>query len=285
MEFEEPLVSVICISFNHSRFVREALDSVVDQTYPRVELIVVDDASTDDSAAVIKDWIAAHPQTRFLPLHLNGGNCRAFNTGLREAKGKYVIDLSADDVLMPDRITKGVALLESRPEAGVQFSDAELIDSAGRHLGFHSDRFPHGTVPQGKIFSELLARYFINSPTMMMRKELLDSLGGYDESLAYEDFDFWIRSAKRTEYTYLPEALVRRRTLPLSMGKQQYTLRSRQARSTLIVCRKALTLCSDALEFRGLRTRIAYEMRQALRVGNFSLAWDYFRLLRKVPGY
>lgn len=280
-----PVVTVICICYNHERFVREALDSVVKQTYPHVELIVVDDASTDNSVAVIKDWVAVHPQTRFLSLNLNGGNCRAFNTGLREAKGKYIIDLSADDVLMPERITKGVALLESHPEAGVQFSDAELIDSAGRSLGFHSDRFPHSTIPQGRIFSALLARYFINSPTMMMRKELLDALGGYDESLAYEDFDFWIRSAKRTAYMYLPEVLVRKRTVPLSMGKQQYKLRSRQARSTLIVCQKALALCSDALEFRALRTRITYELRQALRVGDFSLAWDYFGLLRKVPGY
>ena len=273
-----PLVSVVCLSYNHGRFVREALDSVIGQTWPQIELIIVDDASTDNSVAVIEDWLKSHPETRFMPLKNNQGNCKAFNMGLREARGKYVIDLSADDVLRPNRVARGVDLLENHADTGVQFSDAELIDESGNHIGFHSDRFPHDTIPQGWVFRDVLARYFINSPTMMMRKSLLDELGGYDESLAYEDFDFWIRSARRTQYAYIPEPLMRRRVVTSSMGKQQYRPKSIQQRSTLAVCMKAAKLCKDPEDFRALRKRIGFELRQAIRTADLSLALSYMNL-------
>jgi glycosyltransferase involved in cell wall biosynthesis len=273
-----PQVSVICISYNHGLFVREALDSVAGQTYAPVELLIVDNGSTDNTVSVIRDWMVFHPGARFFPQEKNRGICKAFNLALDKAQGKYIIDLSADDVLLPNRVERGVALLEQRPEVGVQFSDAELIDPKGNTLGLHSDRFPHAGIPQGKIFREILTRYFINSPTMMMRRSLLVDLGGYDERLAYEDFDFWVRSTPQTHYAYLPETLVRRRVLPGSMGKEQHRKGSTQSLSTLAVCRKAHALCTAAEDFRALRTRVSYELRQALRLGSLSLAFAYIRL-------
>lgn len=278
----EPRVSVICLCFNHAQFVCESLDSVIHQTYPQVELIVVDDASSDNSVAVIREWLLHHEGVEFLAINENVGNCQAFNMGLRRATGKYIIDLSGDDRLTPSRIERGVAIMEMHPEVGVQFSDAELIDEAGKHLGFHSDRFPHTTIPQGEVFREVLSRYFINSPTMMIRKSLFDELEGYDESLAYEDFDFWVRSSQRTHYAYLPEPLVQRRMVTSSMGKRQYAPNSAQQWSTLKVCRKALALCRDREDRMALRRRTGFEFRQALRTGNLSLAWQYVGLWREI---
>ena len=217
-----PLVSVVCLSYNHERFVQQAVQSVFDQTYSNIQLIVVDDFSSDSSMEAIRKAIAKSPETEIIRMEKNLGNCRAFNRGLQSVRGQYVIDLSADDILVPTRIEKGVALLEQDPGFGVQFSDAAIIDEDGKRKGFHSDAFPHATIPSGSIFSEILGRYFINSPTMMIRKSVLDELGGYDESLAYEDFDFWVRSSRRWKYVYTPEALVSRRNLKTSMGKRQY---------------------------------------------------------------
>lgn len=276
-------VSVICLCYNHARFVREALQSVLDQTYAPIELIVVDDGSTDGSREVIAEFAAQHPQIIFLPSSANQGNCPAFNIGLRIATGEYVIDLAADDCLLPARVERGVALMEAHPECGVQFSDAIIIDAEGGTLGLHSDRFPHTTIPQGKIFRDILSRYFINSPTMMIRKSLLDALGGYDESLAYEDFDFWVRSSPRTHYLYIPEPLVQRRVLPTSMGKQQYGRKSAQQLSTFRVCEKALGLCSGAEDLAALKKRVYFELRKSVQVGAFGLAWDYMKLWRKIP--
>jgi len=278
-----PIVSVVCLCYNHAPFIREALESVLSQTYKPIELIIVDDASTDGSIDIIQQWIKSHDEVPFIANPTNLGNCKAFNRGLALANGKYIIDLSGDDRLAVERVRRGVMVMEERPEVGVQFSDAELIDEAGRHLGFHSDRFSHTSIPQGKIFRDILSRYFINSPTMMIRKSLLDELGGYDESLSYEDFDFWVRSSPKTDYIYIAEALVQRRVLRDSMGKQQYGRGSAQQQSTLTVCRKALGLCNSREDYQALRRRVNYELRQSLRFGNWYQAWSYYSLLRNIP--
>ena len=278
-----PLVSVICLCYNHARFVRAALQSVIDQTYSPIELMVIDDSSTDDSANIIAEFVSQHPEIVFIHLPVNRGNCHAFNKGLARANGKYVIDLAADDILLPDRVDLGVALMEANPNCGVQFSDSEIIDEEGHPLGFHSDRFPHSTIPSGKIFTELLSRYFINSPTMMVRKSLLDELRGYDESLAYEDFDFWVRSAQGTDYLYIPKALIRKRTVKNSLGNLQHSRNSIQQSSTLKVCLKAEALCKSPEEFQALKKRVAYELKRAVVAVSPGLAWGYIKLLGRLP--
>src|SRR5688500_3802276 len=102
----DPLVSVICLCYNQARFIREAVASVFAQSYRNVELIIVDDASTDNSASVIRAMVAENPAIRCLLLNQNVGNCKAFNKGLTLSKGDYIIDLAADDVLVPQRIER-----------------------------------------------------------------------------------------------------------------------------------------------------------------------------------
>ena len=274
-----PLVSVVCLCYNHARFVEEAIQSVLNQRYSNVQLIVIDDHSTDKSIEAIDKFISGNKAVEFIPLPSNLGNCRAFNIGLEKAKGDFIIDLAGDDVLMPDRIEMGVRNLESLgKEVGVQFSDAELINENGAHLGYHSDRFRHDSIPQGDIYKEVLSRYFINSPTMMMRRQVLEELGGYDGALAYEDFDFWVRSSRICKYSYIPEPLVRRRILSTSLGQRQYRTGSDQLRSTLTVCRKAFDLNKTEDEHAALRKRIVYEMRRAMFLGEIKIGWEYWKL-------
>ncbi len=277
---EAPLVTVICLCYNHDRFVKESIESILFQTHPRVQLIVVDDASTDHSVEIIREAIKEHPEIVFIPLKENQGNCKAFNQGYALAKGDYIIDLAADDMLMPDRITLGLMALASHgTDYGVHFSDAELIDESGNHLGFHSDRFPHASIPQGDIYRDLIGRYFICSPTMMMRSGVLKKLGGYDESLAYEDFDFWIRSSREFKYAYTPEPLVKRRRVDSSMSGNQYKPQSPQLLSTFTVCKKIIRLNRNRFERKALGKRIRYEMKKALAVGSWNLAMNYFVLM------
>lgn len=280
-----PLVSVICLCYNHEQFVEEAIQSVISQTYPNIQLVIVDDHSLDRSAEKIRGMLKRVPSAEFIALPNNLGNCRAFNKGLDRAKGEFIIDLAADDVLMPQRVEKGVRALQSAGDrVGLNFTDAELINEKGETLGFHSDRFPHASIPQGDIYCEILTRYFINSPTMMIRKAVFEKLGGYDESLAYEDFDLWVRSSRDFEYCYTPEALIRRRVLGTSLGRKQYSFGTLQLRSTLKVCEKARFLNRSAKEHAALKKRIRYEIRQALRLGEMAVVWDYWMLLRKLPG-
>ena len=279
---EYPLVSVLCLCYNQADFVREAIDSVLNQTYPNVQLIVVDDASTDASVSVIEEYLKSHANIMFLPLSQNVGNCKAFNHAFRYAKGDFIIDLAADDVLLPERISAGVAtLFQAGDSYGVNFTDAEWISADGQTLLRHSQRFPHDTIPQGDVYKDLIQRFFICSPTMMYRTEVIRSLGGYDESLAYEDFDFWIRSSRSYFYCYTPEVLVKKRVVKKSMSERQFSYFSSQQKSTYRVCEKIMRLNRTTAEQAALSRRIRYEVRVCVRLLAFSLALQYIRLYRR----
>src|SRR5262245_56075887 len=98
----EPFVTIVCLCYNQAAFVKEAIDSVLTQTYPNIQLIVVDDASTDNSADIIREIASVNPSLQIILLNENLGNCAAFNRALPSVKGEYVIDFAADDVMMPE---------------------------------------------------------------------------------------------------------------------------------------------------------------------------------------
>jgi len=114
---------------------------------------------------------------------------------------------------------------------------------------------------------------------MMIRRSVLERLGGYDESLAYEDFDFWMRSSREWKFCYTAEALVKKRMLKDSMSKDQFRRKSIQMVSTYRVCEKILQLNRAVDETKALSKRIGYEMRQAALLREWGLALSYFKLL------
>jgi len=278
----EPLVSVICLCYNHARYVQEAIQSVLNQSYPHIELVVVDDASTDDSVAAIEHALVGRTDVRFIRHERNVGYTRSFNKAWKQCSGEFVIDLAADDILRPDRIARGVAALQQAgPAYGIQFSDGEYIDAAGETQGLHSIRFPHAHVPQGDVYEQVISRYFILSPSVMMRQSVLVALGGYDETLAFEDFDLWIRAARDFKFLYLPQPLVKKRVLSSSMSAAQFAFRSPQQETTYRVLHKAMKLNRTQREQVALAQRVRYEIRTCLRLGLWKLAFRYGQLLRQ----
>ncbi len=283
----QPLVSIICLCYRQAAFVQEALDSVWAQTYAHVELIVVDDGSSDGSAEEIQRILKAHPEVPFLALPENIGNCRAFNMGLALCRGEYVIDLAADDVLLPERVAEGVkALEEAGKEYAVHFSDVQYIDAGGKNLYTHYKRKPDGglaeEVPCGWIYADVLERYFICTPSMMMRRAVLDELRGYDEGLVYEDFDFWVRSARYWQYCFTDKLLVKKRMVPGSWSTRQYEKGNRHLESTLRVCLKARRMNRSPREDEALAKRLSYEIRQAVRTGHCKVARKMLNLRQEV---
>ena len=274
-----PLVSVVCLCHNQCRFVGEAIQSVLKQTYGNIQLIVVDDASTDESVAQIKEAVRGRPTVETLFIDVNTGHCKAFNRALLLVKGEFIIDLAADDVLLADRIEEGVKWFQQAGrDCGVHFSDAEWVDEKGKHLYNHSERYPHETIPTGHIYKELISRYFICPPTMMFTKRVMEELRGYDEHLSYEDFDFWIRSSRTFKYGYTPKILVKKRMVSNSQGRKQFQLFSRQSKTTYRVCEKIMGLNSSRMEQEALSKRLLYEMRLNVRLLNFRMVKKYFTL-------
>ncbi len=276
---ELPLVSVICLCYNQQQFVGAAIDSVLKQTYSNIQLIVVDDASTDKSAETIRTIGKTYPSIEIVLLEKNIGNCAAFNRGLSFATGEYVIDLAADDLLLPERVTIGVDRLSLLGESyGVHFSDALLIDENGQSLQKHSDQIKLSPIPQGDIYEAVIQHYFICSPTMMMRKEVLDELGGYDESLHYEDFDFWVRSSRKYLYDYSDEVLVKKRVLQGSLSDVQFKRNSDHWKSTWRVLQKIKNLNTRAAEVQAFKSRLWYEIGYHLKRFAFRPVFYYLHL-------
>jgi glycosyltransferase involved in cell wall biosynthesis len=275
-----PLVTIICLCYNHERFLREALDSVLAQTYVNLEIIIVDDCSTDNSPEIIKEFVAGNPQLSYISTRLNMGNTRAFNMGLELAKGEFTIDFATDDVLLPDRVEKQVnAFLKLGPSYGVVYSDALYINDRSEPLYLHSSRFK--PAPDGDVFAEVVGRYFICPPTMMMRRKVFEDLDGYDETLAYEDFDFWVRSARYYKYSYLPEVTTHRRLHPKSLTNTFYTSEGRMLRSTIKVCEKAAGLVQNLSEEASLIKRLKYEIRHAYLTNHFLETAQFLEMLFK----
>ncbi len=269
----------------------EALRSVVQQTHDDVELIVIDNASTDTTAQKIREFCRHNPGIRFISNAWNKGLCTAFNQGLHFASGKYIIDLSADDVLLPERIARQVTYFESLPDDyGVIFSNAQYLDAQSNPLHYHYATDENGKaaekIPEGDIYLAVLKRYFICTPTMMMRRSLLDRLGGYDESLAYEDFDFWVRSAVICKYSYQDEVLTQKRILRRSLSTRSYEPGSGMLESTYVVCNKAYDLNRNQAEFDALALRIRAYIRKCFYTQEFELAGRFRQLLNYIedPG-
>lgn len=268
---EAPGVTIVALCHNHAPFLREALDSIRAQTYPHLEVWLVDDASTDGSPEILREYAAQHPAWHLLLLPENVGNCRAFNVAFSQSRGEFVIDFATDDVLLPLRVAQQVAQFQAAaPEVGVVYSNCELIDEAGRPLGLHHrPNGPGGPLQpapaSGWVFAEVLRRYFISTPTMMMRRACLQTLGGYDETLAYEDFDFWVRASREWQFLYLDEVTTRKRKHPRSMSAQAYQRHDPYLASTIQVCEKALALARTPAERAALAVRLRWEQRQAVR--------------------
>ncbi len=283
-----PLVSVVCLCYNHAPYLEEALDSVFAQTYTSLEVLLVDDGSTDGSRARIEHLRGKYPALSVHLLPQNRGNCAAFNYGLAHAKGKYIVDFATDDRMYPQRIARQVALLEARGERyGVAFSDTDRITPDGRVVGTFYPRTPDGqlnvSVPEGDVYALLVARQQLCATSMLVRRSVLDKLGGYDPSLRYEDYDFWVRSSRICAYAFDPAILTSKRVLPTSHGQQFYGCKSGALlRSTLRVCYKAFALNRTEEEHRALAVSVRYHLRLAFFTEQFGLVRAFGKLLTQV---
>lgn len=285
----KPLVSVVCLCYQHKHFVRKAILSVIHQSYSPIQIIVADDCSTDGSVAEIHQLKMEHPLLELVLLPQNVGNCKAFNAAYKLAKGEFVIDFATDDIMMPGRIEKQVRFFETIDRStGVVFTDATYIDEKGEFLRNHFEYLLKkkliSNIPQGDVYRDVLARYFIPGPTMMVRREVLDHMGGYDEELTYEDFDFWVRSARSFHYAFLNERLTLIRKSGQSMSASWYVPGDKQLHSTYLVCRKAQKLNRDQADQQALIKRVRYEFRQSVLSGNYPEAELFLELLKELNG-
>jgi len=280
---KSPIVTIIALCYNHERFVQECLQSIINQTYQNIELIIVDDFSTDKSREIMLAFSQKKISIKWIFNKNNLGNCRSFNQALKIATGEYIIDLSTDDVLKPNRIEEQVKKFAVSNRIGIVFSDAEYIDENSNWLGIFYKK--DQKIPEGNIYEDILRKSFIMPSSMMIRKSILDKLGGYDENLKYEDFDFWVRSSRIYEYAYVPQILVQQRILNGSHSTKFTQKHNLLTSSTVKVCQKAFYLNETESENQALTARLKVVLRQCIFTENYDSGKRVLLLLNKLKGH
>ncbi|MBL1209363.1 glycosyltransferase family 2 protein [Geminocystis sp. GBBB08] len=213
---ENPLVSVRLITYNHEKYIEEAIYSVLSQTFQDYELIIVNDGSTDETDSIIKRILEKenNPKIKYI-YQENQGTSSACNTAILNARGKYIANMSGDDVCYPYRLEKQMQFIQETG-AKIVFSWVDIIDDNSNII----TKTYYNTIifnqPPRSRFSTLRHFFFnfnyINSPSGLIEKQLLIESGLYClTSIQSQDLDMWIKLAKKYDICLLPEKLLKYR--------------------------------------------------------------------------
>jgi GT2 family glycosyltransferase len=223
-----PLVSVIVPTYNRAHLIGRTLESALGQTYGNIEIVIVDDGSTDDTEGLIRTRYGSEPRVRYFK-QANGGPAAARNTGFERAKGEYLAFLDSDDTWSPWKLDLQVRCMEKFPELGMTWTDMQNIDPQGRvvnerHLRkmytnwgqFTDEQIFSRAIPlrdiapdladvvgdaklrTGNIFSKMVMGSLVHTSTVVLRRERLARVKGFNAELrpSGEDFDFHLRTAR-----------------------------------------------------------------------------------------
>jgi glycosyltransferase involved in cell wall biosynthesis len=199
-----PLVTVAISTFNRAHLVGRAIRCALAQTVENIEILVVDDGSTDGTAAVLGDLDDV--RLRRVRHERNHGISRTRNSAIRLARGEWIAFLDDDNEWPPDYLERQLAVAASRPEAGVVYCRARV-----RNARSGTEWLTHDAIGQSRVFGHLVAGWHLQMSATLIRKSVLLEIGGLDEELrASEDRDLWLRLAQRTDFAGTSEVLMTR---------------------------------------------------------------------------
>lgn len=252
-EMTGPGVSVVIPAYNSAETLIRALDSVASQSRPAYEVIVVDDASTDSTAAVASGYQKL--PVKLIRLAKNSGAAEARNRGVKAATGEFIAFLDADDEWLPSKLERQVALINSDSSIAFVSCESKLISNLGVDLG---DIYRGHEVVSGALaWKALLKDNFVTTPSVVVPKLLFEELGGFDPKLKIaEDQDMWIRLAEHGSLGYVHECLVivheRKSSLSSGAFSDQLTFTLPMIEGHLERLRAKLS-AQDIVEIRGRR--------------------------------
>lgn len=208
---EKPLVSICIPSYNHAQYLPDCLESVLAQTYPNIEVIIVDDGSKDDSLEIARSYSDKYPGLIRVYRHPNNENRGISNTvnyAFSLSKGKYWSGLSSDDVFDKDKTKIQVEFLEANPKIGFVYSYGDYIDSQGIQL---PGRFGRNITQESDPVEILIAGNVIPGMSILARREAVEKVGLHDPDLVYSDWDFWIRFFILYQAGFIEKSLIKYR--------------------------------------------------------------------------
>lgn len=196
-------------AFNSEAFIKEAISSVLVQTFRELELIIVDDGSTDNTKNIAEVFMAADSRVKYF-FQENGGQGKARNLGINSSAGDFIAFLDADDVWSPDKLTKQMALFNN-VEIGLVYCDAECIGES-KFTGVLGSQISKPFV--GLVTKQLIWKNFIANSSVVVRRNILELVGLFNETNNFrtiEDYDLWLRASRFCKFGFLNENLVKYR--------------------------------------------------------------------------
>lgn len=218
-----PLVSIVIPTYKRTDYLKLTLQSVLKQTFQDFEVIVIDDGTpNDDNLLLCKTF----EKVRYIKIENSGGPAKPRNIGIKEAKGMYIAFVDDDDLWLPSKLEKQVAVLENNSEFGLVHSCCEIIDENGIKTNEIIGRPGSPDVKHGNVAMRMMGNWTLMMPTPMVRKEVIDKIGFFNEIMpaAGEDVEYWTRSSFFTNFFYIDEplALYRRHSTNISSNAVKY---------------------------------------------------------------
>ena len=264
-------VTAVIPSYNSAKLLPRCIESVLTQTVPVSEILVIDDGSTDNTAEVV----AQFPAPVRLIQQKNAGVAAARNAGIRAAAGEWIGFLDADDRWLPNKTELELRCAARHPNAAVIYCDADVLLPDGSSAGqFLSDKGPKS----GRVYDRLLESFFVLPSTALVRRDALISCGMFTEHLRkMEDYDLWIRMARQYEFQLVSAALTLYERQPTSATKDTLGV----SRAQVVFLRSLMGGSLTSEQNRKLRMRVAnslfdqaYELRAIDPRESVSLAWE-----------
>lgn len=207
-----PRISVIMASYNHERYIRECIQSILDQTFQDFEIIITDDGSRDGTVPVIGEF--KDPRIHLTSFPENRGACVAANNSLRRATGQFVALLNSDDAWKPTKLQEQMDFMGGHPDIGACFAKVTFVDESSRVLKPQEYEYSQVFEVQNRPRSAWLSHFFSRGnclchPSILIRRKCYDEIGPYDERLAsVPDLDAWVRLCLKYDIHILPARLV-----------------------------------------------------------------------------
>ena len=203
-EMKQPKVSVIITTFNRERFILEAIKSVISQTFTDWEMLIIDDASTDNTERIVKDFIGGNSKIKYIKNPTNIGASKSRNKGLKLASGTYIAPLDSDDVWLDEnKLKKQVEFLEVNKDYCMLGGGIMRIDAESKPI--QKVLFP--------VYDSLIRKIILQfnpfpQSTLLYRKDIALSCGGYSDNYKIcDDYDLWLKMGLKAKFTNIPQVL------------------------------------------------------------------------------
>lgn len=210
MNNNQPLVSIVVPAYNHDRYIESCIRSILNQTYKRIELIVLNDGSKDKTSSVMKNLVSECEQRcekfEFIDKE-NEGLCKTLNRGIKKSTGDYITIIASDDMMAKTKIEEQINYLIENNEKFVLTNAYILYDETQEKEYFYKKIPFWVNYSKAKMFNSLVMRGNFLLPTGMYSREIFENIGLFDENLYFEDWDFYIRLSSNYEINYIDKPL------------------------------------------------------------------------------